>query len=317
MKKVTSLKTLSATLVIGFAMLMSCTKSSDAILSSTNTTSVNSESSADSYTSETADIANSVTTNAGNSTLAGNAREEASVTISGERLKRWDKRLACATVTITRTGDKLNPSGTITITWGTTTCTDTTGVQRKGTITIAYAGYWFEANSTRTITYSNYSRNNIQIGGTYTVTTLTTLDTASTSMQFKHTLANGQITFPNGKSVTRIQDITVQWDIQYTDKIFVAVDYKHLAGGTASGTLENGNTYSMTITKDLLYTVQCLLDKVFIPVSGTKTIIITPGSGGTTITVTIDYGNGTCNSNQATVTVNGKSETVTINGDGD
>jgi hypothetical protein len=322
MKKVFSMKSVSAAVVAGIFVLASCSKSDNPVVSSTNATSVNSESSTDSYTNETADISNSVTTNAGNSTLGGSSRAE-SVTIPAATLKRWDKRLACATVTITRTGTKEAPAGTITITWGGTACTDTTGVQRSGSIIITYVGYWFQKGSTRTITYDNYMRGGITVAGTLTRKTLTTLspsDTSSStlSVQFRDSLVNGQVTFANGKSVTRTKTVTVQWDILKFGAIYLPVDYKHLQGGSAYGTLESGASYTMTITTDIVYNFDCLLGKNFIPVSGTKTLVITP-AGGTPTTFTINYDgdNGKCNNNKVSVTVNGKSETITVNPSGD
>jgi len=319
MKNVFSFKNVLAIVVAGFFVLVSCSKSSDNPVSATNATGINSESAADSYTSETADISNSITTNAGNGVLSG-ARAEA-VTFSGAILKRWDKRLACATVTINHTGNREKPSGTISITWDNSTCADTTGVKRTGTILITYSGYWFIAGSTRTITYQNYSRGGITISGTYTRKSLTTLSASDTSattltIQFRDSLAGGQVTFANGKSITRNKTVTVQWDVQRIGIFYVPVNYKHLAGGSANGTLENGSTYTMTINTDIVYTEACLLAKNFTPVSGTKTIVITPSGGGTSTTLTIDFGSGQCNENKATVTINGKSETITVNGAG-
>jgi len=320
MKKAFSLKSVSAALIVGLAALVSCSKNGDTVLSATNSTNVNSESAADSYTNETADISNSVTTNAGNNVLGG-AREE-SVIIPASVLKRWDKRLACATVTINRTGNKLKPSGTITITWdGNSTCADTTGVKRSGTIVITYNGYWFVAGSTRTITYQNYTRGGIQINGSYTRKSLTTLSASDTSastltIQFRDSLSGGHVTFANGKSITRNKTVTVEWDVQKGASGYLPVDFKHLTGGSANGTLENGSTYTMSITKDIVYTEACLLQKNFTPVSGSKTIVISPFGGGSTTTVMIDYGSGQCNDNKATVTINGKSETITVKGDG-
>ncbi len=323
MKKVFSMKSVSAAMLAAIFALASCSKSSDnPVVSSTNATSVNSESSADSYSNETADISNSVMTNAGNTTLGGSSRAE-SVTFLPATLRHWDKRLACATVTINRTGNKEAPAGTITISWGGTACTDTTGIQRSGSIIITYAGYWFQKGSTRVITYQDYVRGGVTVDGTLTRTTMTTLSPSDTSastlsMQFRDSLVGGQITFANGKSVTRNKKVTVQWDIIKAGIIYLPLDYKHLEGGTANGTLESGATYSMTITTDIVYSFACLLGKNITPVSGTKTLVITP-VGGTATTFLIDYdvNNGQCNSNRVTVTVNGKSETITVNTSGD
>jgi len=307
MKNMVSLKNLSAAVMVGLVALVSCTKSSDTVLSATDTQNVNSESVSQSYTSETADIATSITGNIGDGVLGGTARAEA-LTFDVGALKKWDRRLACAKVTITRdqNSTKANPQGTITVYYDSTaTCADTTGVQRKGTITIKYSGLRYFKGSTRVITFQDYSRNGIKIKGTYTLTNVT--DTTSNSpLQIRHVIAGGQVIFTDGKTITRNQDITVEWDRGQTA---LTGSFKHLAGGTASGVTENNVGYQMTITADLVYSIPCILEKVIVPVSGTKTLLV-----GTNA-YTIDYGTGTCD-NMATVTHNGKSKVVTIGGDG-
>ncbi|MBS1506118.1 MAG: hypothetical protein JSS79_05695 [Bacteroidetes bacterium] len=302
-----SVRNLAIATVSGIFALASCTTSNDSILSANDTQAVNSESAAASYTSETADISNAVTSNVGDAALSG-ARTEGLIFPVGS-LRKWDKRLACAKVTITHSAGstKDNPQGTITIYYdSTTTCSDTTNVQRKGTIIITYSGRRFAKGSYRSLTYQNYSRNGVKVKGTYKITNVT--DSTSASLKFEHVITGGQVIFTDGKTVTRDQDIIVQWNRGANPQ---SDTFAHLAGGTATGIHKDGKAYSMVITSDLIYSVPCMLsNKIFIPVKGSKTVTITGGRE-----YSIDYGTGDCD-NIAVITVNGKSKTITVNGDG-
>jgi hypothetical protein len=307
LKNLVTLRNVAAALVAGIFAMASCTTNTDSILSATDTQSVNSESTAASYTSETADISNAVTNNVNDAALS-TARTEGLIFPVGT-LRKWDKRLACAKVTVTHVdgSTKDHPMGTITIYYDSTvTCADTTGVQRKGTIIINYSGRRYAIGSTRVLTFQNYSRNGVKIKGTYTITNVT--DSTNAAMKFNHTIVGGQIIFTDGKIVTRDQNITVQWNRGLNPTLDT---YAHLAGGTATGTHKDGKSYAMTITADLIHSVSCEINnKVFIPVKGTKTVTITGGKE-----YSLDYGNGDCD-NEVTITVNGKSKTITVNGNG-
>ena len=83
-------------------------------------------------------------------------------------------------------------------------------------------------------------------------------------------------------------------------------------GGTASGTNRNGKAYSTQLITDIVFKFGCNqgTKKILLPVSGTK--VITVGEK----TITIDFGNGTCD-DKATVTVDGKSTEITLKGSDD
>ena len=66
----------------------------------------------------------------------------------------------------------------------------------------------------------------------------------------------------------------------------------------------------MTITNHLVYSRSCELNsKVFIPVSGTKHLMVDKKE------VVIDYGDGSCD-NTITVTINGKTKTEILSDKG-
>lgn len=294
-----NMKNLSAAVMVGILILVSCAKNND-ILNSNDTQNVNSESVSDSYTSETSDMSTTVISSV-NDTKLGSARESGSIGDLGS----IDSRLTGAIITVTGTGGKVNPQGIITIKFGIGT-TDPKGVIRKGTITITYSGRRWAAGSSRIISYSGYSRNSVVFDDnmTFTITNLSTDSAMSTPLSFHHVLAGGKLTFPDGKTVTRNADFDVAINFIAKTVTLSASNAAH----SASGITRAGKEYTMDITTPLVYKASCIASKVYIPVSGVKTI--TAG-----LEYTIDYGDGTCD-NTVKITVGGKSATITVNGDG-
>jgi hypothetical protein len=309
MKNVVTMKNLSALVVAGIFVLASCSKS-DNPLTANDVQNVNSEAVSSSTASEASDLSNSVISNISDSHLAG-ARVSASVVITG--LDGFDGRLKGATITVTGSGTKDAPQGTITIDYGTTGVT-TNGVTRKGEIIIAYTGRRLQPGSTRTITFNSFSRNSIAITGSYTVTvgdtSLTSTDLTAT---FTHA-TNLQLTFPNNETITRTANFTVVWDFIIANPTKSTIT--HQAGGAATGTTRKGATYAMTITKDLVFRADCLLAGNFLPISGAKTIGVATSSGATPVVYTLDFGTGTSCNTSVTVSVNGKTKVITVSADG-
>ncbi len=297
------MKSLSAAVVAGILMLASCSKNND-VLNSGDTQNVNSESVSASSTSETADISTSVITYANDTKL--NSGSRIAGTIEGVLI---DGRLKGATITITPNGNSTwdVPQGTITINFGTGQ-TDDQGIVRKGIIYIDYYGRRFKSGSWRKIRFSGYSRSNIVFDDSMTYTVTNESDSTATPFKFHHVLASGKLTFPDATTINRISDIHVEWNYNSATPSLSTITHK--AGGTASGVTRRTKEYAMAITKDIVYKVSCLATKVYIPVSGTKTITVTGG-----LEYTIDYGDGTCD-NTVTITVGGKTAIITVNGDG-
>ncbi len=277
---------------------ISCDNAGSDILNSTDTQNVNAELTSSSYTDESADISTSVISHITNTQLG--ARVKGNIVIDN------DDRLTCATITLTPTGTKLIPEGTITVDFG-AGCTDGRGVTRSGEIVIVYYGKRWLYNSYRYITFNNFKRNGVLIDGKDSVINKT-IDTTGTSFTFKHVIIDGLVTFPDGKFVTRNQDISHQWN--YKGTLTIADDeWLTLAGGAASGKTKSGGNYAMTITSTLVRKVSCALtDKIFVPVSGSKTILVDGNE------YEIDYGAGTCD-DEVTVSFKGKSKTITVNED--
>jgi hypothetical protein len=309
--KVFSVKVVSAILIASVALLYSCKKDTDNVLSSTDSQNANSESVSSATTSETADMGSSIVNNTSDTQLSGARFEANQVDWVG-----IDGRLKGATITITPSAGSTFkvPQGTIKIDFGSGQ-TDANGVTRKGVITITYYGRRYQTGSWRKLTFSGYSRtansNTITFDDatTYTVTNVT--DSTASVFKFHHELANATLTFSiDNTTIVRNSNVVVAWDK-------TAGTITHLAKtaditDSAWGTSRKGINYTMDITKDLVYKVSCLASKVYIPVSGTKLFKV---GNNTTVDYTIDYGDGTCD-NTVTVTLNGKSKQITVGGDG-
>lgn len=302
------MKSWAAWVVGFFVALVSCQKDSD-VLNANDVQNVNTEAAAATYTNEASDIATSTMGAISTSQLAG-ARESGYVL---RNLVNWDERLQCAVVTIIRTGSKQNPSGSIVINYDSlsSTCTDSHGVRRKGQIIITYSGRRWMPGSTYNIRLVNFYRNDIHIEGNLTLTT----QQADTSqyLLFKSVLDSGKVTFGDGKFITREHTITREWvrtPSPLTDEwITLTKNPVDNSFSQAKGTCKNGETYTMQVTKDIVEKASCRINKIFIPVSGTK--VITVGNE----TYTIDYGNGTC-SDVITITIRGRLKQINFNPEG-
>jgi hypothetical protein len=156
--------------------------------------------------------------------------------------------------------------------------------------------------------YKEFVRNGAHIEGLDSVITQLSLD--SLHLEFQSLLVGGEITFHDGKSVTRDHNLIREW---FRAPFPGNDEWRTLQGGTADGTNKNGNAYHMQISQDLVEKNSCKASGVFIPVSGTKEVIVTTSKGLKHYLV--DYGDGACD-NEITITINGKVKPVSVNGDG-
>jgi hypothetical protein len=304
-----SLKTVSIAVACA-GLLASCSKSSDQVLSSTDTQNINSESVSSSTATEAADLGNAVISTTSDSRLS-TAREEWTVTDPGSK----DKRLTGATITIVGTGTKTTPSGTITIDFGTTGVT-TDGVTRKGQIIITYKGRRLQPGSYRRLSFNGFSRNNVQVAGSYH---RFVYDSSETQTDFKVTFydtTNVTLTFPDNTTITRVANFIAVWDLVIATPAQSSITHK--AGSNASGTTRKGGSYSMAIVNDLVFPVSCLTTGYALPQSGEKTLTVTPAGSKTQNVYTLTFGSGTSGActDQVTIEFNGKKKVITTNPDG-
>lgn len=300
----------ASTVAIALVLLVSSCKKDTELLNASDTQNLNSEAVSDSYADEANDMATIATSNIDDSQFSGgraDGRTEGNGLVTPKiAWNLLDDRLKCATITIVRTNALgATPAGTITIDFGTGTCEDGRTIKRKGKIVVEYAGLRFATGSTIKTTFVDYFRNGVKVEGVHTLTNVTPSNQAYP--RFSITIVGGKLTFADGKTVTREQSFIREWQRATNpleDKWVI------LAGSSASGTNKAGKSYTMNVTKDLVYSRSCQVsNRVFIAVSGTK-VFVTDSR-----TYTVDYGNGDCD-NDITVSLNGVSKTITVNADG-
>lgn len=183
----------------------------------------------------------------------------------------------------------------ITIDYG-TGCTDRMGHTKKGKIIIDLSDTITNAGAVQTITYQNFWIDSIQIEFTASLKNLGQNSSGHWVIEKK----SDQTITKNGDKVVESNDESDEWVSGFTttdrsDDIFYE-------SGSGSVTVNDTATFTRTITKPLTIDRSC----EFIT-SGT--VVLTRNGS----TITIDYGDGTCD-NKATVTTNGTTETIELHG---
>lgn len=314
MKNGFELKVFSAAMVVGMVMLASCSKNNDAgsVLSASDSQNVNSEAVSNSTANETADVSNTVMNNVSDTQLTQRT-ESWTIDLSGK-----DGRLKGTTITISGGGTKEIPQGTITIMWPTGTIGGD-GITRGGTITIQYYGRRQQPGSWRRITFSGFTRNNIQVTGSYhRYVADTTISSTDLTITF-YDSTNLKLTFPDTTSISRKAYITAIWDYVIATPLQSTITHKAngLGGFKASGRTRSGGTYVMTITSDLVFPAVCIASGDFFPQSGAKALVVTSSSGGASLNYVLTYGNGSTTCNKTiTIQLDGKTIKSTDSSDG-
>jgi len=210
--------------------------------------------------------------------------------VAGGR-EQTDNRLSCATLSFE--GNKT--SGYVTIDFK-TGCTDPKGNVRKGKIHLTYSGGPAGTVGFTIIeTFDGYSINSVSLTGTRTI-----VREEAVGNIIKHhiTLTDGEATWPDNTYATRISDF---------HRSFNPADSTISVDGNASGSGRLGKTYTMDITKTLVYKRSCMVNNgIYMAVQGTKLFTIDG-----TKKITIDFGDGSCDKT-VTVTINGKSKSFGI-----
>jgi hypothetical protein len=292
--------------VFGFRLLLfaliilaaACSKKDTASLSSQNSQTANNESIQESSSAELDDMA----------TSALNSNSSA-----GSRVAATTDGRFCTSTTIVFSS-VTSTSGTATINFGTDGCTDANGNVRKGQIVVSWSGgKWWNKGAQIVIEPVGYSINGIAISGQRTITnTDFTLTASSLSLSWT-VAADHTFTWSDKSTATRDVNMAKTWTHTATEDTYT-VSAGPTSNGTyaATGTNRYGDSYVVNITSPLIYLGSCVkANKVFLPVSGIKTIL----DANTQKTFTLDFGNSTCDES-FTVTVDGVTVTLTAKNDG-
>ncbi len=201
----------------------------------------------------------------------------------------------CPTVTI-MPADGSYPR-TMTIDFGIDGCTGLDGRIRKGQIVVNLTDTLSNEGAVRTATFVDFYVDDAHLEGTRTLTNLG-LDTNG-NQTFSRTVVGGKITYPNGESAT--------WEANHSITLVEGADTHSLLDnvweitGGATGVNRNGKSFTTEITTPLVRKRICRW-----AVEGIKILTINSK------TLTIDYGDGTCD-RKATVTgTNGNSREILI-----
>lgn len=306
MKNYFSVKGLAYASMALVMIFTSCKDNNKIDFSSNDAANVEGETTADSFSSDAIDVSTDAVAGVSDAEYMGGRGNSLLKKILDNAYFRANERLKCATITLTSASTNDFPTGILTIDYPADgSCKDARGNVRRGTITINYTGKRFAVGSKIITSFSGYSINGVKIEGTQTLTSITPANISYP--RFTAAIDGGKITFLNGKTITRTQNFTREWQRAQNptqDKWVL------LTGSSAVGTNRNGTGYTMTVTADLIYSRACeISDKVFIAVSGEKLFVADNKS------ITVDYGGGTCD-NSVTISINGKTKDVTIAGDG-
>jgi hypothetical protein len=186
---------------------------------------------------------------------------------------------------------------TVTLDFGTTYCTGTDGLQRKGKIIATFSGRYRDSLTVISITTNNYYVNGYEIQGTKTITNNGHINGIAT---FSVSVQNAYIYTPVNKIIEWSSARTHKW-IAGEGTIANVLDDVYEITGTANGRSTNGNKFNITITSPLRVEISCRYI-----VSGE--IKIEPQN---LVERFINFGSGACD-DKATVTVLGNSYEITL-----
>jgi len=211
----------------------------------------------------------------------------------------------CVQVTLVPKGN--NPTGSITMNFGTTGCLCIDGRRRKGKITSVFTDRIKTEGAVINTSYENYgvtrrgSSDFIMFDNSSTKKTTTTSAPAliiDNSILGISREVNMKLVLPEGSNfsysgiremVWNLGQLANRWDNVYTTK----------AGSTQSGVDRKGRNYTMTVDTDVVRKAECAFLGIYKPVSGQITI------QHDTKTKVVNFGDGACD-NSVDVTINGK-----------
>lgn len=167
-------------------------------------------------------------------------------------------------------------------------------VVKKGKVIATFTGKYRDEGTVITVELDGYSRNDVAVTGTKTVTNLGTVDG---KQKFSVSVKDATLTDEDGTRTWSSERERV-W-IEGDETLIDWTDDKYSITGTYEGTNVNGTPYSIEVTNALIYSLEC-----YQVVEGTLDYTITLDSKEHTATV--DYGSGSCDG-LATVSIYGQS----------
>lgn len=213
----------------------------------------------------------------------------------------------CAAVSITPTWiDTTTWPKVMTIDFGTSNCTGTDGVNRRGKLVVTLTDRYINTGSVLTVQPQNYYINNHLIEGTKTMTN--NGRNSSNNLSFTVQVTNGKVTFPSGGyttwNSTRINEWVAGESTTWFNNGGMAglCDDVYLITGSANGVNRTGLSYTVAITSPLRKELCCRW-----LVSGV--IEIAPSG---LLTRTVNFGGPNCDA-IATVTIAGNTFTFVMN----
>jgi hypothetical protein len=165
-------------------------------------------------------------------------------------------------------------SGTVTIVFPLTGCTDLKGNIRKGSIIVNWSGgKWYKQGAKHVITLSNYTINDISITGTRTLKTDTFAYAGPKALAVQWSVdAIHTMTWPDQSSATFSVNKTRKWEHSATDDFYTHTNGPY-GSATFFGTNRHGKNFSVKITSSLFFARSCIMiSKNFMPTAGTKTL---------------------------------------------
>jgi len=201
----------------------------------------------------------------------------------------------CPTVTIDP-ADGSYPR-TMTIDFGTDGCTGVDGRVRKGKIVVNLTDTLTNIGAVRTATFVDFYVDNAHLEGTRTITNDGL--NGDGNLTFSRSVTGGKITYPDGEFTT--------WEASHTMELTEGaatptwLDNVWEISGGAAGVTRNGKAFTSEITTPLVRKRVCRW-----VVSGVKNITIDSK------TLTVDYGDGSCDRKATVVGPNGGTRQIFI-----
>lgn len=276
-------------------VLVSCLKSSDAVLPSTDVQVATDQEHYESYLCDADDMVD----------LAVNAQKE----IIGEgrlqeAIRPADDRFSCAALTLTFSEDNSKdvPHGNLLIDFG-DSCSDAKGADRKGKISVEFKGKRFAIDSYVNYTFEKYAIYDVMLEGERKMTVTQIInDNNFVTVTMSLLLKNGKAKWTDNTAMTLSTQQVREW---IHDKLNTNYDQWQITG-SSSGTTRGGRTFSAAITEPLFYNMKCIRGdiRVYLPDKGKVNLTVSGDAP-----MMLDFGKGECDT-QFIVSKNGVSVEV-------